>query len=313
MLGRGIPDRRGQCFRVLPRASVRNTPLARSRLRPRADGKRRKRAFQRGSTVRWRARGSCLASRSRQAASGPHKLSPVAAGGGGRGLVAERETAPREGTAAARRAWRHARRRQGLRVELPVDGRRSGSRKLALFTEPGGSGLDRPGRRSVARRCAGSGGDGMSEVQPSPGRTAKRTCGANGGQADRNGSSAVKRGTHQRAKGLSLEASWLSHVARVLVFEMWVAEVGPKHLWVRFVRSQDRATAQSSRVGAEAAFDEASRSKPGERVREAFILACTTLEGSVDPRWKSAEPGLDGRRSGSNQRSPLTRVTHARS
>jgi hypothetical protein len=58
-----------------------------------------------------------------------------------------------------------------------------------------------------------------------------------------------------------------------------------------------RATACSSQVGAEAAFDEASRSKPGERVCEASFLACTTLEGSVDPRWKSAEHGHDGRRS----------------
>lgn len=102
-------------------------------------------------------------------------------------------------------------------------------------------------RRSVARRCTGPGGDGASEVQPSSGRAGKRTPGANDGQAGRSGSSVVKRGTHRRTEGLSLQASRLPHVTRVLVFEMWVAEVGPKHLWVLFVRSQDRAVCALAR------------------------------------------------------------------
>lgn len=87
-------------FGVVP-GSARNTPLAGQGLRSRANGGRRKRAPRRGSTVRGCARGSCLASRSRQAVSGPHKSFPVAAGDDGRGLAQERGTAPGERTAAA--------------------------------------------------------------------------------------------------------------------------------------------------------------------------------------------------------------------
>jgi hypothetical protein len=118
-------------------------------------GKRRKRAPQRGSTVRRCARGSCLASRSRQAASDPHMLSPVVAGGGGRGLIQERETAPGEGMSAESVRVETRDRDQGLRVELPVGRRRSRSRKPVLFTESGESDLDRPGssqRREALRR-----------------------------------------------------------------------------------------------------------------------------------------------------------------
>jgi hypothetical protein len=312
MLGRGPSDRCGRRLWRCPGFGPEHT-ARRPGLRSQANGGRRKRAPRRGSTVRGCARGSCLASRSRQAASDPHKSSPVAAGDDGRGLAQERGTAPGKRTAAIPVARQRASGIKGstwgsLSVEsVPDHGTRFSSRRPRKAIS-----IARV-RRSVARHCAGSGGDGAFEVQPSSGRVGKRTSGVNGGQAGRSGSSVVKRGTHRRTEGLSLQASRSPHVTRVLVSEMWVAEVGPKHLWVLFVRSKDRAVGGLAGCEPRRPFDGASRSKPGERVREASILACTTLEGSVDPRWNSAEPGHDGRRSGSLQRSPLTRVTFARS
>jgi hypothetical protein len=89
---------------------------------------------------------------------------------------------------------------QGLLVELPVGGRCSGSRNLALFTEARESDLGRPVPYSVARRRAEAGGDGAPEVQPSSDRAGKKMPGANGESAGRSGSSVVKRETHRRAE-----------------------------------------------------------------------------------------------------------------
>lgn len=275
----GLPTGVDDVSGVVP-GSARNTPLAGPGLRFRPNGGRRKRAPRRGSTVRGCARGSCLASRSRQAASGPHKLSPVAAGDDGRGLAEERGTAPGEGTAATPEAWQRATGVKGsawgsLSEEgVPDRGRRFSSRrprKAILIVRV---------RSSVARRCRGSGGDGAFEVQPSSGRVGKRTSGANDGQAGRSGSSVVKRGTHRRTEGLSLQASRSPHVTRVLVFEMWVAEVGPKHLWVLFVRSQDRAV--GSLAGCEPR-------RPLTRRRGASQAnGCTKLLSSRVQPWREA-------------------------
>jgi len=129
-----LPTGVGGASGVVP-GSARNTSLAGPGLRSRVDGGRRKRAPRRGSAVRGCARGSCLASRSRQAASGPHKSSPVAAGDDGRGLALERETAPGEGTAAVPGARRRVLGIKGsvwgsLSVEgVPDRGRRLSSRR----------------------------------------------------------------------------------------------------------------------------------------------------------------------------------------
>lgn len=171
------------------------------------------------------------------------------AGDGGRSLASTRETATRrkggERNGSSRKRDGSG---PGLRVELPVGGRCSRSRNPALFTEAGGSGLGRPGRHSVARRRAVPGGDGAPEAQPSSCTHRKHNV-RRPEQA-----SWPKRAERRETRsppangGSPLQASRLSHVARVLVFEMWVAEIGPKHLWVLAVRSQDRATVSLARL-----------------------------------------------------------------
>lgn len=141
-----------------------------------------------------------MTSRGRQAAPGSCRPSPVAAGEGGRSLASTRETATWQNGGGKNGApWQHGGSLPGLQVGLPVGGRCSGSRKPALFTEAGGSDLDRPVRRNVARRCAGPGGDGASEVPALVPRAGWKISGARGGQAGRSGWSVVKRETHRRA------------------------------------------------------------------------------------------------------------------
>jgi hypothetical protein len=137
--------------------------------------------------------------------------------------------------------------RQGLPVELPVGGRCSGSWNLALFTEAGENDLDRPVRYSVARRRTEWAATGYQRFQPllDRAREDNARCRRRVSWPKR----VERRETRSSsASGGFLQASRLSHVTRVLVFEMWVAAVGPKHLWVLGVRSKDRATGSLARL-----------------------------------------------------------------
>lgn len=171
MLGRGTPDRCGRCLRASSWASVRNTPLAGPELRLLTNGGRRKRAPRRGVTIRGRARGSCLASRSRQAASGPHKLFPVAAGDGGRGLALKRETAPGEGTAAGR--GRVATRAPEPRVSCEAPCRQKARRVAAAGSLHGNRGMrSRSSGFAAASRDAAPGRAVTERSRSSPRRAA---------------------------------------------------------------------------------------------------------------------------------------------